>query len=144
MNNLKRIITNIMVTTGTALMLLAVFAVAIDGKSVKLNTFFEIFAANIVIHLGFILTKKIESTYAILENIIDISYLITVLVAFGFIFDWFSSVPVWYLIVMAFVIYAFGVFVNIARTKKDADILNKLLQKHKEKKINIVTYSQRE
>jgi hypothetical protein len=40
---------------------------------------------------------------------------------------------------MAVVIYAFGIFINIGRTKKNADELNKLLQKHKQKNANSVT-----
>jgi F0F1-type ATP synthase assembly protein I len=120
-------------------MFLAIFAVIIGGKSIYIHTFFEILAANIIIHLGLILTKKFESSYAVLEFLLDVSYIIAVLVAFGLFFDWFSSVPVWYLIIMAVVIYAFGTFINIVRTKKDADELNRLLQKHKDKNTNAVT-----
>jgi hypothetical protein len=138
-NKIKKTIMNIMVTTGTALMLLAVFAVIIGGKSIYLHTFFEIFAANIIIHTGLILTKKFESSYAILEFLLDVSYIIAVLAAFGLVFDWFSSISVWYLILMAVAIYAFGVFINIARTKKDADELNKLLQKYKDRNTHTVT-----
>jgi len=139
MNKIKRTIMYIMVTTGMTLMLLAVFAVIIGGKSIYIHTFFEIFAANIVIHLGLILTKKFESSYAILEFLFDVSYMIVVLVAFGLIFNWFSSVPIWYLVIMAVAIYAFGTFINIARIRKEADELNKLLQKRKGKHIKTVT-----
>jgi hypothetical protein len=139
MNNIKRTIMNIMVTTGSALMLLAVFAVIIGGKSIYTQSFFEILGANIVIHLGLILTKKFECSYAVLEYLLDASYITVVLIIFGFIFDWYSSTPVWYLVIMAVVIYAFGIFINIGRTKKNADELNILLQKHKQKNANSVT-----
>jgi hypothetical protein len=128
-----------MITTCAALMLLAVFAVITGGETITVRTFFEIFGANIIIHLGLILTKKFESSYAVLEYLLDVSYVIIVLVAFGFIFDWFSSVPSWYLAIMAVVIYAFGIFIHIARIKKDADVLNKLLQEHKQKNATTVT-----
>jgi len=136
-NKLKKTIMNIMFTTGVALILLAVIAVINGGKAIYVETFFQILGANIVIHLGFIITKKIECTYAILEYLLDISYTIAVLVVFGIIFNWHTSMPVWYLFIIAVVVYAFGVFINIARTKKDADELNKLLQKRKNK--NTVT-----
>jgi F0F1-type ATP synthase assembly protein I len=128
-----------MATTGTTLIFLAIFAVIIGGKSIYVHTFFELLAANIVIHLGLILTKKFESSYAILEFVLDVSYIIVVLVGFGLIFDWFSSVPIWYLVIMAVAVYAFGVFINITRIRKEADELNKLLQKHKNKNNNTVT-----
>jgi len=137
MNKIKRKIMDIMFTTCTALMLIAVFAVIIGYKEIYVNTLFEIFAANIVIHLGLIITKKFESSYAILEYVLDVSYIIVVLIVFGLIFDWFSSIPVWYLVIMAIVIYAFGIFINIAKIRKESDDLNKLLQKRKNK--NTVT-----
>ena len=139
MNKINKTIMNIMFTTGTALMLLAVFAVINGGKAIFVETFFQILGANIVIHLGLILTKKFESSYAILEFLLDISYTIVVLVVFGIVFNWYSSTPVWYLVIMAVVIYTFGVFINILRTQKDANELNKLLQKHKNKNNSTVT-----
>jgi len=139
MNKIKKIIINIMITTCMALILLAFFAVITGGKSIYVETFFQILGANIIIHLGLILTKKFESTFAILEFLLDFSYMIIVLVVFAVIFDWFSSIPVWYFVIMTVVIYIFGVFINIVRTKKEADELNRLLQKRKEKHRNTVT-----
>jgi F0F1-type ATP synthase assembly protein I len=138
MNKIKKTITNIMITTGAALLLLAVFSVINGGESIYNETFFQVFGANIVIHLGLILTKKFESTFAVLEFLLDISYTIAVLVIFGLVFDWFFSIPIWYLVVMAVVVYTFGFFNNIVRIHKNADELNKLLQKHKNKNSNSV------
>jgi len=136
---IKRKAMNIMITTGSAIMLLAVFAAVKGYETIYTHTLFEIFAANIVIHTGLILTKKFESSYAVLEYVLDVSYINAVNIAFGLVFDWFSSIPVWYLVVMAVAIYMFGVFINIVRTKKDADELNKLLQKRKNRDSTAVT-----
>jgi len=138
-DKIKKTIINIMVTTSAAIMLLAVFAVIIDGKAIRINTHFEIFGACIVIHLGLIITRKFESSYAVLEYLLDISYIFAVLFTFGFLFDWFSTITIWYLIIMVVVIYTFGSFINIVRIRKDADELNKLLLKRKEKHINNAT-----
>lgn len=139
MNKIKKTIISIMFTTCAAIMLLEIFALINGGKSTFIETLLQIIGANIVIHLGFILTKKFESTYAILEFSLDICYAIAVLVVFGLVFNWYSTTPVWYLVIMAVVIYLFGVFINIFRIKKDADELNKLLQKHKNRRNSIVT-----
>lgn len=132
-NKIKKTIMDIMFTTCAALILLAVFALLNGGKAIFIKTIFEILGANTVIFLGLTFTKKFESTYAVLEFLLDISYTIAVLVVFGIVFNWYSTMPVWYLIIMAVVIYIFGVFINIIRTQKDADELNKLLQEHKNK-----------
>jgi len=137
MDKIKKKIMNIMFSTCSALILSAVFAVIIGYKAIYVHTVFEIFAANIVIHLGLIFTKKFECSYAILEYVLDVSYIIAVLIAFGLSFDWFSTIPIWYLVIMAVAIYAFGIYINIVRIRKESDELNKLLQKRKNK--NTVT-----
>jgi hypothetical protein len=136
---MKKTIVNTMATTGAALVALAVFAVIIGGKSIYAHTIFEILGANIVIHLGLLLTRKFESSYAILAYFLDISYIITVLVVFGIIFDWYSSVPVWVLVVIGVAIYIFGLFTRMVRLWNDIKKMDELLQKRKEKNTDIVT-----
>jgi hypothetical protein len=136
MLEMKKTAVNIMATTGSALILLAFFVVIFGDTFIYARTFFEIFGANIVIHLGLLLTRKFESRYVFLEFLLDVSYIIVVLVVFGFIFNWYTSVPVWILVIMAVVIYIFGLVVDIARSRKDAKEMDELLQKGRKKHIN--------
>jgi len=71
--------------------------------------------------------------------LLDIVYITTVLIIFGTIFDWFLTMPVWYLVVMAVVVYAFTVFTNIIRNRKDVKELNELLQKRKKKNLVVAS-----
>jgi len=133
MNRIKSIITNIMFVTGAALVILAVFSLLLNVEIHFVPTVFEIFAANILIILGLFLRWKLEIRNIILEYLIDISYTITVLVVFGLIFDWYSAIPVWLLVAMAVVIYLFAMIITITKIKKDAEELNKLLQRRQKK-----------
>ncbi len=133
MNKIKKIINYIMFVTGTALVILTVFSLLLNVEINFVPTIFEIFAANIVIILGLFLLGKFEIRYIILEYLIDISYIIAVLIVFGLIFDWYSAIPVWLLIVMAVVIYIFALIFTVTKIRKDAEELNKLLQKHRKK-----------
>jgi len=127
---MKKIAANIMASTGSALILLAVFSVIFNQKIVYVNTFFEILGANIVVHFGFFLTRKFESRYVIFEYLLDVGFIIAVLVVFEHFFDWF---PIWVLIIMAVVIYIFGLLVDAFRTRKEAEEMDELLQKRKKK-----------
>ena len=133
MNGIKSIITNIMFVTGAALVILAVFSALLNVEINLVPVVFEIFAANIIIILGLFLRWKLEIRNIILEYLIDISYTIAVLVVFGLIFDWYSAIPVWLLVAMAVVIYLFAMIITITKIKKDAEELNKLLQKRQKK-----------
>ena len=139
MKEIKKIIAYIMFVTGAALVILAAFSALFDVEIHFVPTVFEIFAANILIILGLFLLRKFEIRYIFLEYLIDITYTIAVLVVSGFIFNWYSAVPVWLLIVMAVVIYILAMTVFIIRFKKDTNEMNELLQKRKKKQSETVS-----
>jgi len=134
MNGMKKIINDIMFITGAALVILAIFSLLFSVEISFVPTIFEIFAANIVIVLGLNLREKFEIRNLILEYSVDISYIIAILVVFGLIFNWYRAVPMWLLLAMAVVIYIFAMIFTATKIKKDAEELNKLLQKRQEKK----------
>ena len=134
MDALKKTVSNIMFTTGASLVILAVFLKIIGGDIIYIRTVFEIFGANIVINFGIFLIHRFESRYIILEYLLDIGLIIIVLVVFGAIFNWYSTIPVWLLPVMAVVIYLFVIITSITKIRKDTREINELLQKRKEKK----------
>jgi hypothetical protein len=134
-NNIKKVAVDSLMCTGAALVLLTIFVrIVIPGGTLLLNTVFEILVANIVINLGLILTRKFESSYAVLEFLLDVSYIVAVLVVSGVIFGWYSTVPIWYLVVMAVAIYAFAVLTSLVRTRKDVKEINELLRKRKKER----------
>jgi hypothetical protein len=128
MKEIKKIINNIMFVTGAALVILSVFSLFFKVEIPFVPYIFEIFTANIIINLGLYLRWKFEIRNLILEYLVDISFIIAVLVVFGLIFDWYSAIPIWLLVVMAVVIYIFATIFTVTKIRKDADELNKLLQ----------------
>ncbi|WP_461256433.1 hypothetical protein, partial [Treponema sp. R80B11-R83G3] len=99
MKGIKDIINYIMFVTGSVLVILAVFSMLFNVEIHFVPAIFEIFAANIVIVLGLFLRGKFEIRYIILEYLVDISYIIAILVVFGLLFNWYSAIPVWLLVV---------------------------------------------
>jgi hypothetical protein len=122
-----------MFVTGAALVILALFSLLFKVEINFVPTIFQVLAANIVIILGLFIRMKFEIRSIILEYLIDISYIIAVLIVFGLIFNWYSSMPIWFLVVMAVVIYIFATIITVTMIRNDAKELNKLLQEHQEK-----------
>ena len=133
MNGVKKTITNTMFTTGASLVILAAFSVFFGKEFNYAPVVLQIFAANIVINLGLFMLWKIEIRYLILQYLLDVAYIIVILVVFGLIFDWYSTVPIWFLAVTAAVIYALATIITVTKFRKDTDKINELLQKRKEK-----------
>lgn len=126
---MKKMIINVMATTGITLVILALIGTLYGAKFLFISGVFESLGANIVMHLGFIITGKFESKYPILEAILDISYTIVVLIIFGAVFNWYRSTPIWILIIMAVIIYSLGCLMSIFRMREDVKAINELLQK---------------
>ena len=124
-------------TTGSAIIILALFNVIIGKNDIEANTILEILAANILINLGLTLRHKIEIRSIILEFIIDVGYIVAVLAVSGLIFDWFSVISIWLLVFMAAAIYTLVVITILAKTRKVTEEINALLQKRKEKETSI-------
>jgi hypothetical protein len=128
---MKKIITRIVFSTGAALVILAFYLVLAGAENINVRLIFEIFGANIVINIGLFLRHKFEIRYFILEFLVDVCFIILVLLICGAIFNWFPAFPVWYLVMMAVVIYLFVVITTAAKIRKDAKEINELLQKRK-------------
>jgi len=131
-NAIIRIITNIMATTGLAAVVLSLIVRIRLHPSYDLYFSYavlQIFGANIAIHLGLLLTQKFDSKYLVLEVLLDMAYISAVVTAFGLAFDWFVATPILILVAMAAVIHLSAIFLNMARIREDANIINKLLEK---------------
>ena len=130
---MKKIMTNVLATTGITLIVLAIIGALYGAKFILINGVFQSFATNIVIHLGFMVTEKVESKYPILETMLDIGYTLTVLIVFGAIFSWYNSTPIWILLIMGVLIYIIGSLISIIRMREDVKAINDLLQRRKKR-----------
>jgi hypothetical protein len=131
---MKRIIEFIIYYTGAVLMIVAVYEVINGEKFIYFNTIFEIFGACIAITLGvYFRNKIIEIRNFILEYIVDFSYTILVVLLFGLVFNWYDTLPVWFLIVLIIVVDIFSIIIVFNKMHKDIEEINKLLKKRREK-----------
>ena len=130
---MRKAIVNILATTGAALIIIAIIGVILEGRFDQIQIYqFQVLGVNSLIHLGLFFTRKFECKYVVFEFLLDICYVITVLIVFGIIFEWFAG-RLWILAVMAVAIYALGLLIGMVRTREEADEINRLLQKRKEK-----------
>ena len=130
---MRNLIVNIIFCTGASLVILALFFALFNQEQILVSTIFQVFGANIIINFGVYLLHKIESRIIFLEYLLDISFITTVLVIFGFLFDWYKVIPIWVLFIMAVMIYIFVFTASIVNVRKKTKEINELLQKRKEK-----------
>ncbi|MBD5111688.1 MAG: hypothetical protein HDT42_04035 [Ruminococcaceae bacterium] len=130
---MKKNISNIFGTTGLSIIVLSAIALLYRGKFLCINTVFEVLAVNILLHLGLFIIHKFEFKYRIMEIFIENVFVIIIVVFWGEILGWFSSVPIWILIIMGIVIYLISLLLNLLQLRQDAKEINELLQIHNRK-----------
>ena len=131
--HIKKFIVNLFATTGISLVLLATIALFYKAEALYIPTLFQTLGANLVIHLCLLLLHRLELKNLILETSLDISVVIITLTVFGAVFNWFTSTPVWILIVMSFIMYGISLLLNLMSMKKEAEEINALIQRRNRK-----------
>ncbi len=128
---MKKISVNILCSTAITLLILAILGAVSGAQFLLINSVFQSFLVNIVIHIGLLFTHSFESNYAILEFMLNISYMEVVVIIFGAIFNWYGSTPIWVLAIMVTIIYIVAVFLNMVQMRQEVEEINELLQKRK-------------
>ena len=72
---MKKVILNIMATTGISLVALSLVATLYDGSLICIDTIFQVLGLNVVIFIGLYFMDFIEYRYAILETWLRWSYM---------------------------------------------------------------------
>ncbi len=129
---MKKLGQNILATTGLTLIVLALIASVYQAKYLFVSSVFQSFGANILIHIGIMAIKKFESSYFILETIVEVSYALSILLIFGFLFDWYTSTPLWLVILMGIGIYLISCFISIMHLQQEASTINKNIKHWKQ------------
>lgn len=130
---MKKFVINVLATTGLSLILLSIIALFYQAEYLCLQTVFQVFGANAVLHFGFLLLRKLEMKRLLVETFSAIAMIIILLILCGFLFDWFSSTPVWILIPLGFVIYFVSAMLNLIGMRQDAREINMLIRKREGK-----------
>lgn len=125
---MKKTAVNILCTTGLTLILLAAVGIIFNARFLCIESVFQSAAVNIIIHIGLKFTRKFESSYTALEYALDIGWITATALIFGMVFDWYASVPVWVLTVMALAVYFVSVMLSLVRANHEIIEINKLLQ----------------
>ncbi|MDR2964313.1 MAG: DUF3021 family protein [Treponema sp.] len=131
---MKNIVVKTLFCTGVASMLNAAYLYFIKKSDfMYLSAFFQIFLACAVINAGVHLIQKIEIKHMFFEYLTDLGYILLVLIALGFIFNWFNYVPLWAVAINGAIVYILAVVMAMVRIRKDTEELNELIKRRKER-----------
>lgn len=121
---MKHKVRNCLATTALSLLLLTIVASFYQADFLCIETVYQSFGANVLIHLGLTLLQKFESNYCIVEILVEIAYTLTILIVFG----WYSSTPLWVLILIGIAVYLIGSLIDVFRIQNEVALINRQLK----------------
>ena len=125
---MKKMIVNILATTGISLLLLSAAALSFHASCIYLKTVFQAFGVNIITHLGITGIKKMELKNIVTEMVLEITFIVCEILVFGQLFHWFTSLSFLVLVCMGIIIYIISLFLNLLQMKQEAKEINLLIQ----------------
>jgi len=130
--SILKFIRNTFLTTGITLIVLAIVAVLYGGTCIFVRTIFENLGANTCLHLAFMVTRRFESKYFLVDAAVDIAVIAGICLLFGVFFGWFSSTQVGVVVLMVVITYAISSAFQVFRVREDTRYINdKLKQRAK-------------
>ena len=129
---MKKMISNILVTTGIVLLVLSVVALGYGGTVIFINTVFQILVVNTVVYLGLYLLELIEFRYPILETGVKLLYILGIVLLTGWLLGWYEFVSVAVLGIMTVIVMIVCVCLDTLNLRTEVKEINELLGSSKE------------
>ena len=126
---MKKMILNIMATTGITLVVLALVATCYGGTVIFISAVFQALVLNIAIYAGIYILNRFEYRYPILETGLKLSYVLALVLTSGYFWGWYDNLSVLVLAFMTIVIFAVCVFLDTISLKDEVEAINLLIGK---------------
>lgn len=125
---MKKVLLNIMATTGISLVVLSLVATLYDGTLICIDTIFQVLGLNVVIYIGLYFMEFIEYRFAILETCLKLIYIIVLVLVSGLIWGWYNSLPPAVLVLMTIGIFIVCVCLDAISLLSEVKAINVLIE----------------
>lgn len=125
---MKKMILNIMATTGITLVVLAIVGLCYDATVIFISAVFQALFLNIAIYIGLYIMEHFEYKYPIVETGLKLVYVFTLVLASGRIFGWYANMSVVVLWMMTIVIFGICVFLDTVSLIDEVKDINGLIE----------------
>ena len=125
---MKKVLLNIMATTGISLVVLSLVAILYDGSLICIDTIFQVLGLNVVIYIGLYFMGFIEYRLAILETGLKLTYIIALVLISGLILGWYNNLPIVVLVLMTIGIFIVSVCLDAISLITEVKSINVLIE----------------
>lgn len=125
---MKKVLLNIMATTGISLVVLSLVATLYDGSLICIDTIFQVLGLNVVIYIGLYVMEFAEYRFAIMETGLKLTYIIVLVLISGLIWGWYNNLSVTVLVLMTIGIFVVCVCLDAISLISEVKSINALIE----------------
>ena len=125
---MKKVLLNIMATTGITLVILSLVATLYDGSLICIDTIFQVLGLNVVIYIGLYFMEFMEYRFAILETGLKLTYIMVLVLMSGLIWGWYDDLPIAVLVLMTIGIFVACVCLDAISLISEVKSINVLIE----------------
>ena len=126
---MKKFVLHVMATTGITEIVLSVVALCFKASWLRIDGVFQSLLVNVAMHMGILLLSKVEYRYPVVEAILKVGCTLLIVLAGGWLFDWYAYMPIWCLVLMTVIVYVLGVGLGVISMLEEVKSINALLEK---------------
>ena len=128
---MKKMILNIMATTGISLVALSLVATLYDGSLICIDTIFQVLGLNVIIYIGLYFMEFIEYRYAMLETGLKLIYVIMLVLISGWLFGWYNNLSGTVLVLMTIAIFVVCVCLDAINLLSEVKSINVIIEEER-------------
>ena len=128
---MKKMILNIMATTGISLVALSLVATLYDGSLICIDTIFQVLGLNVIIYIGLYFMEFIEYRYAMLETGLKLIYVIMLVLISGWLFGWYNNLSGTVLVLMTIAIFVVCVCLDAVNLLSEVKSINVIIEEER-------------
>lgn len=125
---MKKIILNILATTGITLVVLAIVGLCYNATVLFISAVFQALLLNVAIYIGIYILDYFEYRYPLVETGLKLLYVLVLVLTCGRVFHWYGNMSVGTLITMTVIIFALCVGLDIVSLRSEVKDINGLLE----------------
>ncbi len=125
LKTVKNILVNTLVTTALSVLIQFLVAYAMGYEQMVVVVVFQIFLANIAIHILFFLLDKVNMRFRVINYTVFMIASVGLLIGFGFWLGWFQSFEVWVIAVVGVAVLAIALLIDTLKVRSDVAEINR-------------------
>ena len=131
---MKKVLLNIMATTGISLVVLSLVATLYDGSLICIDTIFQVLGLNVVIYIGLYVMEFAEYRFAILETGLKLTYIMVLVLMGGLVWGWYDDLPIAVLVLMTIGVFIICVCLDAISLISEVKAINVLIEGEEQSK----------